>query len=185
MTNTVKVLLVGDSSVGKTTMINKIRNDGSVQQKPTTEVKMESIILNTQEGEMNLEIRDSPGKEAFQAFSINHVSDVDIVFIVFDLSDPITFENIFSWYDSVSSKSDDVIVYFLGNKNDLERKVNVEVNQYLKDYVTLPFKYFEMSAKNGDGIQTILNSVYSDAFSVNKTKDKIVTPQNSRCCIIL
>ena len=138
---TYKIVVVGNSSVGKTCLVNKYQKmdfDGVTE--PTVGAEFYTKILEQDERSIKLEIWDTAGQERFQSLTKMYQSNADGVLILFDVSKPATFENAKKWFnDVVESVRPETVIAFVANKIDLEyivdrNKVNYQVESNKLNY---------------------------------------------------
>ena len=134
--NLIKIILLGESDVGKTALFKRYFNDSFKIDNNLATIGMESetkfIMIN--KDICKLTIFDTAGQEKFRAVPRNYYKNADGILLLFDVCNRDTFDKIKDWINEIkihSNKSinndDDknkLIVYLLGNKIDMERDVN-------------------------------------------------------------
>ena len=155
-----KVLLIGDSSVGKTALIWKYI-DGSFSLNHVITVGVEcrnkKIIINNLE--IKLQIWDTSGQEIYRSVTKSIYRNSDALIFVFDITNENSFNHIKDWMTDSEMVGKDFKKILIGNKSDLidERKINKEkIENYLKNN---NMKYFETSAKNGKNLDVIFTEI--------------------------
>ena len=154
-----KVLLIGNSGVGKSSLflrfVDDIWEDNFV---PTIGVDFKVKTLSIEDKKIKLQIWDTAGQERFRTIISSYYKGAHGILLIFDLSDIETFKSLNNWLIEIERNANkNVIKVLIGNKCDLteERKVSVqEVNEFAE---INGMKYVETSAK--DNINVI------DAFS--------------------
>ena len=148
-----KILILGDSAVGKTTLLLKYV-DGYF---PTiyvatigVEYKIKKINLNGIN--INLQIWDTAGQERFKGITKNFLKGADGIIYTYDITNKTSFDNLKNWILTAEESISDFKTIIIGNKTDLEekRKVSTEVAQ--KYCQKQNIKGFEVSAKNGSNV---------------------------------
>jgi len=150
-----KVLLLGDSTVGKTCFLKKYTD------KTFQDVHMSTIGLDYRVKTMTLksgkvvklQIWDTAGQDRFRAITKNYYKGANGIILIYDVTSIQTYENVKNWITQIREEaSPNVIIYIAGNKIDLEeeRKIKTEEGQKLAEELGLPF--FETSAKTGVNI---------------------------------
>jgi small GTP-binding protein len=150
-----KVLLLGDSTVGKTCFLKKYTD------KTFQDVHMSTIGLDYRVKTMTLksgkvvklQIWDTAGQDRFRAITKNYYKGANGIILIYDVTSIQTYENVKNWITQIREEaSPNVIIYIAGNKIDLEeeRKIKTEEGQKLAGELGLPF--FETSAKTGVNI---------------------------------
>jgi len=163
--NRQKIILTGDVSVGKTSIISVLMGQKFTNEyEASIGVDFFSKTIKYKGKIIKLQIWDSAGQEKFRSLIPNYIRGSSLVFIVYDISNRKSFENLQSWIDFVNNIENSNIV-IIGNKSDLqnERKVTTEEGQ--KFCKEKNYEFFEVSAKEGTNLNDMLfNSVASLPF---------------------
>ena len=147
-----KVLLLGDSTVGKTCFLMKYTD------KTFQDIHMSTIGLDYRLKAMKLksgkkiklQIWDTAGQDRFRAITKNYYKGSHGIILIYDITSLQTFENIKLWVSQIREEaSPNVVIYIVANKIDLEyeRKISKEDGKNLADELGFPF--VETSAKSG------------------------------------
>ena len=178
--NRQKIIFTGDSSVGKTSIINVLMGQKfSSDYEASIGVDFFSKTIKYKGKIIKLQIWDSAGQEKFKSLIPNYIHGASLIFIVYDITNKKTFDNVQSWIDFVNDIETSNIV-ILGNKKDMENKIEVTYEEAKKFCDDKNYDFFEISAKNGTNLNNMLfNSVASLPFfmSINVekyTKEQIV-----------
>ncbi len=152
-----KILLLGDAAVGKTSLIQRFVK-GSFQKdyKMTVgcDLFMGDISLNDGEDKVSLQIWDIAGQDRFQYFRSAFYKGAAGALVVFDLTRYPTFNpNIVNWIKELWEFTGRIPIVLLGNKVDLGnfRAVRERDVRYFAERV--PCHYIETSAKQGQGVE--------------------------------
>lgn len=153
------IILVGDSSVGKTSIINRfIENRFNMNIKATIniEFKIKSIKLDSNTI-VDLKIWDTCGEERFHSITKNFYHSADGIFIVFDLGNMKSFSNIKLFLDDINEICDikTKSIMIIGNKNDLPIEEKIIKEKDIKKIMDInkEMKYLDVSARSGDNIE--------------------------------
>ncbi len=123
--------------------------------------------LTINERNIRIQIWDTAGQEAFRSITRSYYKSSTCAFIVYDITDRKTFDNVKTWLSECRDMCyKDILICLLGNKSDLEEKraISLEEGQKFADENNLLF--FETSAKDGTNIQEVF--VESVTVIVNK-----------------
>eukprot|EP00485_Elphidium_margaritaceum_P023891 CAMPEP_0202712836 /NCGR_PEP_ID=MMETSP1385-20130828/46410_1 /ASSEMBLY_ACC=CAM_ASM_000861 /TAXON_ID=933848 /ORGANISM="Elphidium margaritaceum" /LENGTH=214 /DNA_ID=CAMNT_0049372999 /DNA_START=66 /DNA_END=710 /DNA_ORIENTATION=+ len=150
-----KFLLIGDSGVGKSSMMVRFADDEYDSSFITTigvDFKIKEIELDDKT--VKLQIWDSAGQERFRTITQSYYRGAHGIIIVYDVTDKESFDNIGQWIVEVKRfASDDVSVLIVGNKCDLDQKRTVSF-QCAKEFADEHgLHYIETSAKNAYNVQ--------------------------------
>ena len=144
-----KVLLIGNSGVGKSSLflrfVDDIWEDSFV---PTIGVDFKVKTLSIEDKKIKLQIWDTAGQERFRTIISSYYKGAHGILLIFDLSDIETFKSLNNWLIEIERNANkNVIKILIGNKCDLnERKVTMkQASEFAEEN---GMKYIETSAKN-------------------------------------
>ncbi len=156
---TCKILVLGESKVGKSSILNQFTENNFTENLPPTlgiDYKIKKVKVDNID--MKLQIWDTAGQERFRSITESFYKGCHGVLLVFDLTDQETFTKIQNWINSIHSKAgDDVVICLVGNKCDLKDSEGVEiVSQSEIDQFAdkTNLKYFSVSAKENINISS-------------------------------
>ena len=162
----IRLAILGDSTVGKTSIINVFLNMEFAQLMVTSvgKDKYDTQMVMKDGNEMKLIIWDTAGQERFHSIAISTIKNSQGIVITFDITKRKTFDNVLLWLKEIRSNSELIPVVLFGNKCDLEteRKVTKQEAEdlALKNRMT----YFETSAKEDinikEGFKYLAESAY-------------------------
>ncbi|OJT06248.1 GTP-binding protein ypt1 [Trametes pubescens] len=167
-----KLLLIGDSGVGKSCLLLRFAEDAFTDSYLSTigvDFKIRTIEL---EGKtVKLQIWDTAGQERFRTIAAAYYRGAHGIIMVYDVTEQETFSNVKGWITEIERyASEGVKKLIIGNKSDLvERKVvEYSVAKEFADSLSIPF--IETSAKNSTNVE--------EAFTLmaKTIKDECVTP---------
>jgi Ras-related protein Rab-11A len=198
----VKVVLVGDSGVGKTNIMSKyLKNQFREDSKATVGVEFGSKQFSVEGHQIKAQIWDTAGQERYKAITSAYYKGAKGAFIVYDITRKNTFETVNKWVSDITAAADKKITLILiGNKNDLEdqRQVTKEVGEEKAKELGLAF--METSACSGENLdkafQMMINEIYKkyqeDVVGETQestvqhgkdiTLDKTKGKQKKKCC---
>ncbi|XP_063412104.1 uncharacterized protein LOC134694928 [Mytilus trossulus] len=158
----VKVVVVGDAAVGKTSLAVRFTDNSFIQHyKQTVGASFCSRALDFKDKTVVFNIWDTAGQERFRSLVPMYLRDAGIALAVYDISSHKSFENIESWLLQLQQYGPrDLKCALIGNKIDLDddlREVPTQEGQLLAEGHGLYFE--ETSAKSGDGIDKVFNDI--------------------------
>ena len=169
-----KILVIGDSGVGKSSLLLRYSDDTFIQNHiPTIGVdfKIRTIVL---EGKtIKVQMWDTAGQERFKAISQTFYHGAHGIFLVYDVMNSDSFYNISKWNKDVEKYgTEDVKKVMVGNKCDLFNKiVDFDSAKKLADAIGAPF--LETSAKNSSNVsQAFLTMVEGIKQTVEQRVDR-------------
>ena len=176
-----KIILVGDSSVGKTCLLMRAVNNKFTENYQAT-IGFEFLLMYFQVNnvKIKLQIWDTCGQEIYRSLIQGFYRNTAATIIVFSKTDRRSFDNLGSWVKDVKNNTEQEIPLFLvGNKCDVENNLievtKEEGEQFMKQY---NLKYYsEISAKTGykvlDTFEEVAKTVYKDFCSKRNPKQKM------------
>jgi small GTP-binding protein len=112
-----KVICVGSSGVGKTSLIGSyFSEDFDGKMLPTVAASSTNTVVALEHVEVDLQIWDTAGQERFQSISKMFYRDADVAFVCYD---SVTFDTIDSWTNCVRAESPDCVIFLVTTKRDL------------------------------------------------------------------
>ena len=150
----IKIILLGDVSVGKTSIISRYVNNSftedyrcSIQAEKKT--KLIDVDLNTS---VRMNIWDTVGQEKYRNLTRQYYHDCHGAIIVFDITKKDSFDVIQKWIDELRSNGPkNIVIIIVGNKSDLTHEREVPFED-IKNKIGNKYPYYEVSAKNGNNI---------------------------------
>jgi small GTP-binding protein len=149
-----KILLVGNSGVGKTSLIRRFTKGYFSETIGSTigvDFCVKSLVIDGEK--IKLQCWDTAGMESFKSLTRSYYGQADAVVLVYDLSDKKSFASIPQWLADVKkhTRKKNIIKVLVGNKNDLcERQVPRASGKALAEFEEMIF--LEASAKEADNV---------------------------------
>ncbi|KAK4468596.1 hypothetical protein MN116_007547 [Schistosoma mekongi] len=158
-----KVLLLGNSGVGKTSILRALVGETFFQTTISTiGIDLIKRIFTVENHRVQLEVWDTAGQEQYNSIVSLHFREAKCFIIVYDVTDMESFDQIRKhWLRSVDEHMDDAVpVFFVANKIDMikDKKVSTEQGQQLTSQQAA-HGFFETSAKTGKNIQNLFQAV--------------------------
>ena len=171
----IKIALLGDSRVGKSTIVNKFINldfkDDLLSTIGSDRFETKFTLKNGEK--IKLIIWDTAGQERFRSIALKALKAVQGVILVFDLTNRETFENITKWIETANENLKTPNLVLFGNKADLDKTMWKVTKEEAEDFAQkLNMKYFETSAKTRQGLEDGFSSITNDTYNrIKDTKD--------------
>ncbi|KAJ9600927.1 hypothetical protein L9F63_000874, partial [Diploptera punctata] len=159
---TCKVMLLGDSGVGKTCLLVRFR-DGlflSGNFISTVGIDFRNKVVTVDQSKVKLQIWDTAGQERFRSVTHAYYRDAHALLLLYDVTNKTSFDNIRAWLGEIREYAqDDVVIMLLGNKADCgsERVVRKEDGERLAREYNVAF--METSAKTGMNVELTFMAV--------------------------
>ena len=186
-----KILLLGDSSVGKTCFLMRY-SDNTFQEIHMSTIGLDYKLKNVQldEGKIvKIQIWDTAGQDRFRSITKNYYKGAHGIIVMYDITNTKSFENVKNWIEQIREEvTNKVIIFLVGNKtDDIEnRKVKSEEGQ--KMAVDCGLSFFECSAKSGENVDHIFHELVKKVVEtytkIDGKGDKLNSKKNRKrgCC---
>lgn len=156
-----KILLIGDSGVGKTCILCRFSDDSFNPSFISTigiDFKMKTIELNGKK--IKLQIWDTAGQERFYTITSTYYRGAMGIMLVYDITDGKSFDSIGKWLRNIDENAnEDVVRMIMGNKCDMEDKrvIPIERAQEVAQHHGIPF--VETSAKTNINVTRAFHDI--------------------------
>ena len=148
---TFKLVFLGDSSVGKSSVITrKVHDKFDEYSEPTIGAAFLSISIKVDDSNVNLQIWDTAGQERYKSLAPMYYRGAHAAVIVYDITSYDSFKGATFWVKELYNNNSKSIIFLVGNKIDKKETRKVKEEEAINYSVLNNLKYFEVSAKNGD-----------------------------------
>ena len=156
-----KLMIIGDSYVGKSSLLNKYcKNEFNSKYKTTIGVDCQIKHLNINNKEIKLEIWDTAGMERYRILTKNYYNGSDGFIILYDITNRESFNNVNNWVQQIKDLAgDDLKCILFGNKSDLNKERVININEGKELATKFDFPFYEISAKEGTNIEKGFNNI--------------------------
>lgn len=159
-----KILLIGDSGVGKSCILTRFSDDMFAESFISTigvDFKIRTIDIDNKM--IKLQIWDTAGQERFRTITSSYYRGSHGVIIVYDVTNKLSFNNVKMWLSEIERHaSPSVNKLLIGNKIDLGNKREVSYEEG-KDFAdSMGMSYLETSAKSGDNVEQVFIKLASE-----------------------
>ena len=186
-----KILLLGDSTVGKTCFLLRYMDDSFLDLHMATiglDYRLKTMILEDQKI-VKIQLWDTAGQDKFRAITRNYYKGASGIILIFDVTNLNSYENIKKWINEIKEEiSLNVSIVLIGNKIDnvKERKITKEQGDKLASEIGV--KFFETSAKTGEGVNEsvffLVKKIFDNDPEVkNKGRNlRQLSKKRKKCC---
>ena len=185
-----KILLLGDSTVGKTCFLLRYTDDTFLDLHMATiglDYRLKTMILDDQKM-VKVQLWDTAGQDKFRAITRNYYKGARGIILIYDVTNIKSYENIKKWINEIKEEiSENITIVLIGNKidNENQRKISREQGEKLANDYNVTF--FETSAKTGQGINEsvfylVQKIVENDPELKKRGKNLKIKHKKKNCC---
>ena len=185
-----KILLLGDSTVGKTCFLLRYTDDTFLDLHMATiglDYRLKTLILDDHKI-VKIQLWDTAGQDKFRAITRNYYKGARGIILFYDVTNIKSYENIKKWINEIKDEiSENVSIVLIANKidNEQERKITKEQGEKLAGDYNVPF--FETSAKTGVGVNEsvfylVQKIIETDPEVKKKGKNLKIKTKKKKCC---
>ncbi|CAD8169418.1 unnamed protein product [Paramecium octaurelia] len=170
----IKLLIIGDSAVGKTNILKRFcENQYTPSFVSTIGIDFKFRDLEVEGKLMRLQIWDTAGQERFRTITSTYYKGAMGIILVYAVNNLESFQNIQNWMNQIrQNASESVIILLVANKSDLnDRAVQYEQGKNLAD--SYGIKFFETSAKEGINIIDSFQCISKQIKDVMSLEEKV------------
>ena len=182
----IKVLLLGDIGVGKTTLCQKLNTgDFIYEHRSTIGVDFLTYLhkCNTPLGNYNYKLQfwDTTGQDKFYSLISCYFRRSNIILIMFDLSNNDSYKNILKWYSCISNYMiDNMTIILIGNKNDLS--INADLTKINEFCIEHHIKMINISIKKDRDFNKLMDMICSNYNELPNEQQMIITHTHKYAC---
>ena len=170
----IKLLIVGDSNVGKTSLLLQY-TDNYYPDQHTATIGFEYKIKTFQykDYKIKLQIWDTAGQERFHSITNNYFHNADGILFVYDITSRQSFNGVKVWIKEAEEIGNFYKRLLIGNKCDLSEKRNISIEELEKYCEEKNMDFFETSAKENIYLVEAFNKIV-ELILENKTDEEII-----------
>lgn len=175
-----KIILVGDSLVGKTSIISVWNGrDFNLNVLGTTGVDTITKDIEIESEKIRIKVWDTAGQERYRAVASTFFSNVDGVFLVYDVTNEESFNSINYWLKTINQKTkENVKKILVGNKIDLDRVISELEASSFASQNKIP--YYETSAKGNINIKESFENLVLQLYYEDQTQKDILKNEQDK-----
>ena len=168
-----KILLLGDSGVGKSSLLLRYtKNQFSADMRSTIGVEFGVKFIKIDNLQLKVQIWDTAGMERYRSITSAYYKGAKGVIVVYDICRKVSFDNIDKWIDDFKSKADeDAVILIIGNKSDLQDKREVNTEEVKLKAEKNKMAFMETSAKNNENVSKAFLQLFKEIIKIYKEKN--------------
>ena len=167
----VKICLLGDVNVGKTSIASRFCKNSFNENYINTiggAYQQQNVVLNNGT-KMKLHIWDTSGQDRFRSMTNLYYRDAQVAILVYDVTNEQTLESLNYWLNELNDKVDqeNMLLCLAGNKCDVdssEKKVSVSQGKKFAEEHNMIF--YETSAKTGAGVKELFQAIANKEYAI-------------------
>jgi len=167
-----KVVLIGDSGVGKSNLLSRFtRNEFNLESKSTIGVEFATRSIEVEGKTIKAQIWDTAGQERYRAITAAYYRGAVGALLVYDIAKHTTYENVERWLKELRDHADNnIVIMLVGNKSDLRhlRAVPTEEARSYAERNNLSF--IETSALDSTNVETAFQNILTEIYKIVSQK---------------
>ncbi|GAB2289057.1 Golgi membrane exchange factor (Ric1p-Rgp1p) subunit [Dionaea muscipula] len=175
-----KVVLIGDSAVGKSQLLARFaRDEFSLDSKATIGVEFQTKTVVIDHKFVKAQIWDTAGQERYRAVTSAYYRGSMGAMLVYDISKRQTFDNIAKWLEELRGHADNnILIMLVGNKSDLGTTLRAVPTEDAKEFAEKESLFFmETSALEAINVESAFNMLLSEIYKTVSKKTLVANEE--------
>ena len=167
-----KIVLIGDSFVGKTNIMSKyLMNEFHEDSKATVGVEFGAKKFDIEGKSVKAQIWDTAGQERYKSITTTYYKGAKGALIVYDITRKETFDSVDRWISEVLNSGDkNMTMLLIGNKCDLDNQRQVTKEQGEEKAKAFKVAFLETSASSGENLDVAFEMIMKEVYSKCKNE---------------
>jgi len=163
-----KVVLIGDSGVGKSNLLSRFtRNQFNLESKSTIGVEFATRSIKCDNKTIKAQIWDTAGQERYRAITSAYYRGAVGALLVYDISKAVTYENVERWLNELRDHADsNIVIMLVGNKSDLRHLRAVPTEQAAALAEKHGLSFIETSALDSTNVELAFQKILTEIFHI-------------------
>ena len=188
---TIKILILGESTVGKTNILTMFMDKKfNPNHMTTTGIDLKTTNIELKNKKIRIQIWDTCGQEKYKSITKNLFLKVQGILAVYDITNRNSFSNLKNWIKSVKSDANHSKLLIIGNKSDLEEQREVPKNEAIEYAKEENIEYLETSCKTGENINKAITLICEEIMKDSSFEKDVsfsldtssLRKQKHKCC---
>lgn len=167
-----KVVLIGDSGVGKSNLLSRFtRNEFNLDSKSTIGVEFATRSIQVDSKTIKAQIWDTAGQERYRAITSAYYRGAVGALLVYDISKHITYENVTRWLKELRDHADsNIVIMLVGNKSDLRHLRAVPTDDAKAFAAENNLSFIETSAMDASNVELAFQNILTEIYQIVSSK---------------
>ncbi|QRV86873.1 small GTPase family Rab protein [Ceratobasidium sp. AG-Ba] len=167
-----KVVLIGDSGVGKSNLLSRFtRNEFNVESKSTIGVEFATRSINVDGKTVKAQIWDTAGQERYRAITSAYYRGAVGALLVYDISKHATYVNVTRWLKELRDHADsNIVIMLVGNKSDLKHLRAVPTEEAKAFSAENGLFFIETSAMDASNVEAAFQNILTEIYRIVSSK---------------
>jgi small GTP-binding protein len=167
-----KVVLIGDSGVGKSNLLSRFtRNEFNLESKSTIGVEFATKSIQSDNKTIKAQIWDTAGQERYRAITSAYYRGAVGALLVYDISKRMSYENVARWLKELRDHADpNIVIMLVGNKKDLRHMRQVTTDEAKEFCKTHKLFFIETSALADSNVATAFETILKEIYRLISRK---------------
>ncbi|KAL3516540.1 hypothetical protein ACH5RR_023442 [Cinchona calisaya] len=174
-----KIVLIGDSAVGKSQLLARFsRNEFSLDSKATIGVEFQTRTVVINQKTVKAQIWDTAGQERYRAVTSAYYRGAVGAMLVYDITKRQSFDHVARWLEELRGQADkNIVIMLVGNKSDLESLRDVSTED-AKEFAQKENLYFmETSALEATNVEPAFITVLTEIYRIVSKKSLVANEE--------
>jgi len=167
-----KVVLIGDSGVGKSNLLSRFtRNEFHLESKSTIGVEFATRSINVDGKTVKAQIWDTAGQERYRAITAAYYRGAVGALLVYDIAKHATYVNVTRWLKELRDHADsNIVIMLVGNKSDLKHLRAVPTEEAKAFSAENGLSFIETSALDASNVESAFQTTLTDVYRIVSSK---------------
>ncbi|KAK9239978.1 ras family-domain-containing protein [Lipomyces kononenkoae] len=167
-----KVVLIGDSGVGKSNLLSRFtRDEFNLESKSTIGVEFATRSISVDGKTIKAQIWDTAGQERYRAITSAYYRGAVGALLVYDISKNGTYENVNRWLKELRDHADsNIVIMLVGNKSDLRHLRAVPTEEAKKFAAENNLSFIETSALDASNVELAFQNILTEIYRIVSAK---------------
>lgn len=167
-----KVVLIGDSGVGKSNLLSRFtRNEFNLESKSTIGVEFATKSIQCDTKTIKAQIWDTAGQERYRAITSAYYRGAVGALLVYDISKRISYDNVSRWLKELRDHADqNIVIMLVGNKKDLRHMRQVQTDEAKEFCKQNKLFFIETSALADSNVNTAFETILKEIYRLISRK---------------